>query len=389
MASRATAPTAEARESAQLPLAPELRFTERDWRDFDTPVLTARWDALAHWAVEPNPFYESWYLLPSLRALDPAGKVVLLCLEADGELAGLIPVRRQLWYYGHPLPHLSGWAHANCFLGAPLVARGCEGVFWRALFAWADRQAGLGLFLHLPHIPRAGTLYEALCKALAFEGRPAAIVHEEQRALLASNLSSESYLEETLTAKKRKELRRQQRRLAEEGRLEVERTDGSEGLEQWIGQFLALESSGWKGTSGSALASSPATARIFAQALQGAAARGKLERLSLLFDGRPIAMLATFLTPPGAFSYKTAFDEDFARFSPGVLLQLENLGLLERPDVAWCDSCAGADHPMIDHLWRERRTVVRVNIAIGGPVRRALFRAIAAKETGRSPGELA
>ena len=38
------------------------------------------------------------------------------------------------------------------------------------------------------------------------------------------------------------------------------------------------------------------------------------------------------LTPPGAFSYKTAFDERYARFSPGVLLQRENLAMLERPE---------------------------------------------------------
>ena len=61
-------------------------------------------------------------------------------------------------------------------------------------------------------------------------------------------------------------------------------------------------------------------------------------------------MLATFLTPPGAFSFKTTFDEAFARFSPGVLLQRENLELLARPSIEWTDSCADMDHPMIDHF---------------------------------------
>ena len=39
-------------------------------------------------------------------------------------------------------------------------------------------------------------------------------------------------------------------------------------------------------------------------------------------------------------------------------------------------------HPMIDHFWRERRTVARYNIAIGGEARRLLFRALAAGESG-------
>ena len=42
------------------------------------------------------------------------------------------------------------------------------------------------------------------------------------------------------------------------------------------------------------------------------------------------------VTAPGAFSFKTAFDEDYARFSPGVLLQIENLALLERDGIEYC-----------------------------------------------------
>ncbi|HWU02973.1 MAG TPA: GNAT family N-acetyltransferase, partial [Novosphingobium sp.] len=117
------------------------------------------------------------------------------------------------------------------------------------------------------------------------------------------------------------------------------------------------------------------------EALAGAATRGRLERLSLRLDGRAIAMLATFLAPPMAFSYKTAFDEDYARFSPGVLLQRENLDLLERPGVAACDSCAAADHPMIDHMWRERRDIGHLSIAIGGAARRGAFALLSRFET--------
>jgi hypothetical protein len=95
-------------------------------------------------------------------------------------------------------------------------------------------------------------------------------------------------------------------------------------------------------------------------------------------------MLASFLTPPGAFSFKTAFDERFARFSPGVLLQRENLAVLDRADVLWSDSCAAADHPMIDHIWRERRSIGRLSIGIGGPARQAVFRRLLRRETRRA-----
>jgi hypothetical protein len=157
------------------------------------------------------------------------------------------------------------------------------------------------------------------------------------------------------------------------GRLAFEWQFDSAGIEQWADRFLALEASGWKGESRSALASSPQTAALFREALAGGAARGKLLRLSLTLDGRPIAMLTSFLSAPGAFGFKIAFDEEFSRYSPGVLLQRENLRILERDDIAWSDSCAGPDNKMISQLWPQRREIGRISIAIGGRLRRALF----------------
>lgn len=367
---------------AAIPCSLQITILERDWRALDTPAEIARWDALAQWASEPNPFHESWYLLPALRAFDPKGEVTLLCLESGGQLAGLLPVRRATRYYGHPVPHLANWLHGNAFVGAPLVAQGFERAFWRELFAWCDAGPGKALFLHLAQVPAEGPLHDALTQVLAEQGRHGTTVLREERALLRSDLAPEVYLEESLSGKKRKELRRQHRRLAEEGELTVERTEGVDKLAEWTDEFLALEEAGWKGEQGSALGCDPYTASLFRSALEGAAARGRLERLAIRLDGKPLAMLATFLAPPGAFSFKTAFDEDFARFSPGVLLQRENLELLARPGIEWTDSCAAMDHPMIDHFWRERRTVARHNVAIGGKARRLLFRALAAREAG-------
>lgn len=352
-----------------------------DWRALASQESIARWDSLAQWACEPNPFHESWYLLPALRAFDPGGTAKLLCLEANGFLAGLLPVVHSASYYDHPVPHLANWRHANAFLGAPLVAKGFEHAFWRELLAWCDAQPGGPLFLHLAQLPYAGPLHEALGDVLADDRRQDAVVRREVRAALESDLAPEAYFEESLSGKKRKELRRQHRRLAEEGELTVHRTEGCEELDLWAEEFLALEQAGWKGEAGSALACDARTARLFREALAGAAERGRIERLCIRLDGRPLAMLATFISPPGAFAFKTAFDETYARFSPGVLLQRENLAILSHRDIAWTDSCAAQDHPMIDHFWRERRTVVRRNIAIGGKARRLLFRALAARET--------
>ncbi|MCB2080758.1 MAG: GNAT family N-acetyltransferase [Novosphingobium sp.] len=343
----------------------------------------AEWDDLANAASEPNPFFESWYLLPALHAFDPHGEIEVLHVSLDGKLCGLLPITRTHRYYHLPLPNLSAWVHQNCFLGAPLVRAGHEGSFWEAVLAWADDNPRTGLFLHLPHLPLDGPLHAALIEVAGAQGRPNALVYREDRALLRSTLTPEAYLEGALSGKKRKELRRQFNRLCDEGAVAFERHADGTSLDTWIDAFLDLEAAGWKGNAGSALQCDVRTERLFRESLQGAAERGKLERLALTLNGRPVAMLATFLTPPGAFSFKTAFDETLSRFSPGVLLQRENLNILNREDIGWTDSCASADHPMIDHIWRERRAIGRISVAIGGTVRRAVFRQIARAETAR------
>ncbi len=355
------------------------------WADCSAPGFRLAWDALGQRAAEPNPFYESWCLLPALRALDPAGTVRMLVCEADGELVALLPVASQSRYYGRPIAHLASWTHANCFLAAPLVAAGHEREFWRAMLGWADREGSGSLFLHFSGLPLEGALHQALGTVLSEQSRAAGLVHREERAMLASRQTPEDYLAASLSGKKRKELRRQHTRLAELGEVGFARDSTGDGLEAWAARFLALEQAGWKGKAGSALASHTGTAALFCESLRGAVEQDRLERLTLSLDGRAIAMLVNFITPPGAFSYKTAYDEDYARFSPGVLLQCENLQLLARPDIAWTDSCAAADHPMIGHIWRERRALGRVSIAIGGRLRRCAFGALLRLELGRNP----
>lgn len=349
--------------------------------DITDPAFLAAWERLVGRAAEPNPFFEPWFLVPSLEQWGANNRVTVKAWFHDGRLAGLMPIVRSAKYYGHILTHATGWLHANAFCGVPLVVAGLEEDFWRAMLAHFDRMARRALFLHLPLLPAGGPLDAALERVLAASPRAHYRVAEQQRAFLTGDMGAQAYLEEAMSAKKRKELRRQHNRLAEEGALAFERLEGDEGLAEWTAEFLALEAAGWKGEAGSALASAPDTTALFTQALAGAAAAGRLERLALRLDGRAIAMLANFITPPGAYSFKTAFDEDYARFSPGMLLQLENLALLERADVAWADSCAVEGHPMIERLWRDKRPMVSRNIAIGGPLRRAAFRLLMAYET--------
>jgi len=340
-----------------------------------SPDLAAAWDRLAAEASEPNPFAERWCLQSALHLLDPERRARLVVVQGgvDGPVIGVMPLAPAARYGHLPLRHVAGWAHPNHFHGAPLVRAGLEPLFWSILLGWCDAAPWARTLLHVSRLTEDGPLHRALTEAARQRGSAAEIVHREERALLESDLSPDAYWEVAVRAKKRKELRRQANRLAEQGKVAFRRWQAGEAVEPWIDAFLALEARGWKGRAGSALASQGDTEAWFRAILSGAAAAGKLDMRALDLDGRPLAMLVNFLCPPGGFSFKTAFDEDHARFSPGVLLQQANLDLLDDPRIAWVDSCAAPGHPMIDSVWRERRALVWVNVPLAATADRWRF----------------
>ena len=363
------------------------------WRVLIDESLASAWDDLANNAAEPNAFNESWFLRSALEQFDPEARVKLFTLWEKSELVALMPIAPLPNYGRWPVPHIQNWLHHNTFLGTPLVRTGFETHFWSELLPLLDRQPGSALFAHFNCLAIDGPLAAALQMVCKTARRRCALVHREERALLEAGMSTAEYFEAAVRGKKRKELRRQKNRLGEEGELTFVSQWDEAGLDEWTAEFLALERSGWKGSNGSALDCSEQTRMLFINALRGAAHRNRLERLALRLDGRPLAMLVNFLSAPGSFSFKTAFDEATSRYSPGVLLQIENLALLERPDILWCDSCASEGHPMIDSLWTGRRAIGRYSVAIGGPGRRTLFGALLKAEltraaTRKSPSSL-
>ncbi|ENY80507.1 GNAT family N-acetyltransferase [Sphingopyxis sp. MC1] len=344
--------------------------------------LAAAWDRLAAAASEPNPFVERWCLQSALHLLDPErqARLVMVMTGSDGPLIGVMPLAPAARYGPLPLRHVVGWAHPNHFHGAPLVRAGCETLFWSILLGWCDAAPWAQTLVQVPRLTEDGPLHRALAEVVRGRGDEAEAVHREERALLESDLSPGAYWEAAMRGKKRKELRRQANRLAELGPLIFRQWRSGDAIEGWIDAFLDLEARGWKGRAGSALASQSETEAWFRAILAAAAEAGRLDMRALDLGERPIALLINFVAPPGAFSFKTAFDEEYARFSPGVLLQQANLDILADARVAWVDSCAAPDHPMIDSVWRERRRLVWINAPLSGASDRWRFRALARAE---------
>jgi CelD/BcsL family acetyltransferase involved in cellulose biosynthesis len=339
--------------------------------------LAAEWTALADIASEPNAFAEHWFVAASLPTMAVGSDIRLMEVRRGPRLIGLLPVEAHRGYARLPVRIARNWAHDQMFLMTPLVAAGEETAFWTAILAALDDAGWAGALLHLRGLNEDGPVLRGLAAA-----RPASIAYREVRALLQSDLDPEAYYERAVRQKKRKELRRLRNRLAEQGPVTLHSLDNSAQVNDWCTLYLAMEQAGWKGAAGSALAGRPETEAFFRAAVRAAWDAGKLQFLRLDVGGTTIAMLVNFLSPPGSFSFKTVFDEAYARFSPGVLIQRENLEILRDPRIAWMDSCAAADHPMIDSLWTERRAIVRVSVPLKGARRAATFAVCRALERG-------
>jgi CelD/BcsL family acetyltransferase involved in cellulose biosynthesis len=87
-------------------------------------------------------------------------------------------------------------------------------------------------------------------------------------------------------------------------------------------ECLRLEAAGWKGGSGTAILSSPATTDFYRAVFEMLRRSGEL-RLSLLrLDGRLAAFDIGFLFGDRLYSLKTGFDETQSKVVPGLVLRL-------------------------------------------------------------------
>jgi CelD/BcsL family acetyltransferase involved in cellulose biosynthesis len=332
------------------PLDPTSRV---EWRGLSAlEDLTREWRALAKRAVEPNAFYEPAFLSAAAPAFGTQAGTVLVW--SGGRLIGLFPLRiaRGPW---HPIAMTTGWTHSFAPLGTPLVDRDHADA---AIAICFDHLAGDPTFpglLLMPLLPVRGAFAAALDAVLARNARRSAALSRHSRALLEPGTQRAGYLERSITARRRKELRRLRRRLAETAPVTFTTTTAAGEIGGALQDFLTLEASGWKGSAGTAAGDDPAIRNFVQNAVANLAAEGRVRIDRLLLDGRAIAASIALRSGDVAWLWKTAYDESLAQYSPGVQLTLDATeSLLAGPEIARVDSCAIADHPMIDHIWRER-----------------------------------
>ena len=332
------------------------------------------WEELAAAALEPNVFYEHWMLLPALQAFG-AGKdlrVVLVLIhdshnpDAPAKLGGLFPLELVRDFRKLKVSALSLWQHVHCYVCTPLVRADCASECMVGLFQWF-RSGGAGAFLmELGCISGDGPFHKMLVDLTNEIGLLTWVTDIFTRGLWHEGYDKRTNPELAVSGDLRRRLRRKEKHLSEHGRVEHLVLRPEDDIGRWIDEFLRIEASGWKGQRGSALASSEGGRRYFTEIATSAFRRGRLLMLGINVNGRPIARRCAFVAGEGSFAFKTAYDEEFADFSPGAMLEMDSIQQLRAlPGVRWMDSCAAADNLLVNRLSNARKTIQSLAVGSG------------------------
>ena len=336
------------------------------------------WRRLSARALEPNPFAEPDFLLPSVRHFGGYSDARLVIAQEGTEFVGVLPT---VAFTGSRLPPrmivtTRGSPTAVSALNAPLVDRSepdqVVDALVGALGRGAKRDKWPGILL-LHEMASDGLVAESLRRVCDRRRYPVFVKDAWERGAV----SRSGQWENPLQRHRRREVGRLRRLLTRESGDElhvVERSTDSVAVED----FLTMEASGWKGREdGLAFARDPDKVAWFREWSVRWAATGRLIVLALNVGDVSIALQYFVRAGEGLFFFKMAYDPDYARYAPGAMLLASAFEyLLEQTDAQWIDSCADGGNRFVLDMFPERRKLSRLVIGTGGALDRRLVSAL-------------
>jgi hypothetical protein len=319
-------------------------------------------DHLCVRTIEPNIFFNPRFLAPAMPRLEDREVRLAVIREGDEDrsrLRFLVPFSVEKPPVPLGVSIMRAWSSPFGPLGTPLIDNDDPVSVVEDLLDMLSRpHLKLPKVLVLPDMRLDGPVASVL-RTVAL-GRNLSF-HETlkfERPFLDSRLDGEDYLKNSLRAHHYREFRRLKRRLGDLGRLEYTVARQPDEIRRGVEAFLALEAAGWKGRERTAMAIDRYRAAFAREAVHGLAERDMCRVHTLTLDGKVIACLIVFIENGCAYTWKTAYDENFSAYSPGTLLMIEVTKThLDDPNIMATDSCAVPDHPVMSRIWSERRAI--------------------------------
>lgn len=311
--------------SSGAPTSPRLQMGTRT--DFD--AVAAEWDALA--LPGGTPFLTHAWLSCWWDAFAPDDGTCLLVRGPDGALQAGAVLRA-----GPSGPRAAGANDHSGDWDVVAATADARAHLWAEI---AERAPSAVRFVGLrAHSSEAGVA-QSLLRDAGFR----LVTREAPRSPFLPLPGTWDELLQSMSRNLRSQWRRARRTLEAEGELRVRTVRGGDDLPRGLEELLRVEASGWKAREGTAIASTPETRRLYCDFAERAATAGWLRLRLLELDGKAIAADLDCVYGSECFLVKTGFDEDYASFSPGLVLRGEALRLAIEDGCRAYDFLGGPD----------------------------------------------
>ena len=343
--------------------------------------LAEPWDRLAGETALPY-LRHRWFAAWARAFAGPGTVETPVAFEGDRMLACLPAVRT-----GRNLSAMANWETP---LYAPVAAQPADAE--PVLLQAVERSARM---LVLDGIESGGDGERAI-QAMARSAHIETLARHWQTSPVIETTGSFEDWRERTRPQWLKRLARYRRKMDREMDLELAVAELPDSPESAFEECLRLEAAGWKGESGTAMLSSPATERFYRDVFAQLRDSGELRMSLLRLHGRLAAFDLGFEFDGRLYSLKTGFDETLKQVVPGLVLRLSIVehcferGLraneLLGGEMPWKENFATGSRPHLSYRCYRSNAAGRAAHLADARLRPALGRARRAAQRLRSRG---
>ncbi len=333
---------------------------------FNNELLTAQINALVENSDLPNPFFNTSFLSASVDTIGNENMQFLFLSETIGEqetlkmFAPVILTKQGILQK----PVLKIWTNLYTPLGLPLFDATDNNTIDVLINCLNNAQHKEAVAILLDLIPKQSEFTQKLyisnllCKKLHRFSYTA-------RAMLKPSMPAD-YLKTKLSGKRKQRLKKGMNELKGLGDVAFYKATSGAEIVPHFEEFLLLEAGSWKGKRGTSLKDLKQTSTFARKAVQNMNKENQCSIYTLRLDDKAIASLVVFSDNGYFFPWKIAFDEDYARYSPGNnLLAHVNQELFGMKGFKGIDSLAAESNKTAQTFWPDQLELYSIAIGIG------------------------
>ena len=374
-------------ERAAAHTAPRAPVQASVVRALDVPArLLASWFSLHERALEQNPFFEPACVLAAAHHLPDGDRIELLLAHDDSTVFGCMPLQSLSRWHWSPRRTTTTRVRRLTWLGTPLLDRTRADEAMAAMLGrLRDRRRATGhQLLAIEWMHTAGPVAGVLRRAAQRTGLPLALGERFERPgflRLPAGAPGGTPGGAPEPVRRQHTIHQKRRRLSErQGWAEFVDRSGDPAA---VDEFVALESSGYKGRNRVALAAWPGEPEWFVEMCAGFAADGRTLATALVAGDRTVADMVAVTAGDEVFLCVSAYDEEFAAYSPGIQLHYDTIDALARTHLRRIDTCTYAGNATLARIYPDRIPVATVLVGLGSPVERVLLAALPTVQRAR------